>query len=31
VLGGLLRQIDPSQKVLYVEDIASLEKTLAEL
>jgi [acyl-carrier-protein] S-malonyltransferase len=31
VLGGLLRQIDPSQKVLNVEDIASLEKTLAEL
>jgi len=31
VLGGLLRQIDPSQKVPNVEDIASLEKTLAEL
>jgi [acyl-carrier-protein] S-malonyltransferase len=31
VLGGLLRQIDPGQKALNVEDIASLEKTLAEL
>jgi [acyl-carrier-protein] S-malonyltransferase len=31
VLGGLLRQIDPAQKALNVEDIASLEKTLAEL
>jgi [acyl-carrier-protein] S-malonyltransferase len=27
VLGGLLRQIDPSQKALNVEDAASLEKT----
>jgi [acyl-carrier-protein] S-malonyltransferase len=31
VLSGLLRQIDPVQKALNVEDIASLEKTLAEL
>jgi [acyl-carrier-protein] S-malonyltransferase len=31
VLSGLLRQIDPSQKALNVEDAASLEKTLAEL
>jgi [acyl-carrier-protein] S-malonyltransferase len=31
VLGGLLRQIDPSQKALNVEDAASLEKTLTEL
>jgi [acyl-carrier-protein] S-malonyltransferase len=31
VLSGLLRQIDPAQKALNVEDIASLEKTLAEL
>jgi len=31
VLGGLLRQIDPTQKALNVEDIASLDKTLAEL
>jgi [acyl-carrier-protein] S-malonyltransferase len=31
VLGGLLRQIDPAQKALNVEDIASLEKTLTEL
>lgn len=31
VLGGLLRQIDPAQKALHVEDAASLEKTLAEL
>src|ERR1700722_1261454 len=31
VLGGLLRQIDPAQKALNVEDAASLEKTLAEL
>ncbi len=31
VLGGLLRQIDPAQKSLNVEDSASLEKTLAEL
>jgi [acyl-carrier-protein] S-malonyltransferase len=31
VLGGLLRQIDPAQKSLNVEDAASLERTLAEL
>jgi [acyl-carrier-protein] S-malonyltransferase len=31
VLSGLLRQIDPGQKALNVEDAASLEKTLAEL
>jgi [acyl-carrier-protein] S-malonyltransferase len=31
VLGGLLRQIDPAQRALNVEDVASLEKTLAEL
>ncbi|MDE3186524.1 MAG: ACP S-malonyltransferase [Acidobacteriota bacterium] len=31
VLCGLLRQIDPVQKALNVEDAASLEKTLAEL
>jgi [acyl-carrier-protein] S-malonyltransferase len=31
VLGGLLRQIDPAQKALNVEDAASLEKALAEL
>ena len=31
VLCGLLKQIDPAQKSLNVEDIASLEKTLAEL
>ncbi len=31
VLGGLLRQIDPAQKSLNMEDAASLEKTLAEL
>ena len=31
VLCGLLRQIDPAQKALNVEDVASLEKTLAEL
>ncbi len=31
VLSGLLRQIDPAQKTLNVEDAASLEKTLAEL
>jgi|ERR1700728_4785697 [acyl-carrier-protein] S-malonyltransferase len=31
VLGGLLRQIDPAQKALNVEDAASLEKTLTEL
>jgi [acyl-carrier-protein] S-malonyltransferase len=31
VLSGLLKQIDPAQKSLNVEDVASLEKTLAEL
>jgi len=31
VLCGLLRQIDPAQKALNVEDVASLEKTLEEL
>jgi [acyl-carrier-protein] S-malonyltransferase len=31
VLGGLLRQIDPSQRALHVEDAASLEATLAAL
>ena len=31
VLCGLLRQIDPAQKCLNVEDAPSLEKTLAEL
>ena len=31
VLCGLLRQIDPAQTALNVEDAASLEKTLAEL
>ncbi|MGA2673951.1 MAG: ACP S-malonyltransferase [Terracidiphilus sp.] len=31
VLCGLLRQIDPAQKALNVEDAASLEKTLTEL
>ena len=31
VLCGLLKQIDPAQKSLNVEDVASLEKTLAEL
>lgn len=31
VLGGLLRQIDPAQKSLNVEDAASLEKALSEL
>jgi [acyl-carrier-protein] S-malonyltransferase len=31
VLCGLLKQIDPTQKSLNVEDSASLEKTLAEL
>lgn len=31
VLCGLLRQIDPAQKSLHVEDAASLEKTLTEL
>ena len=31
VLSGLMKQIDPAQKALNVEDPASLEKTLAEL
>jgi [acyl-carrier-protein] S-malonyltransferase len=31
VLCGLLRQIDPAQKAVNVEDAASLEKALAEL
>jgi [acyl-carrier-protein] S-malonyltransferase len=31
VLTGLMKQIDPTQKALNVEDPASLEKTLAEL
>jgi [acyl-carrier-protein] S-malonyltransferase len=31
VLCGLMKQIDPAQKALNVEDPASLEKTLAEL
>jgi len=31
VLGGLMKQIDPAQKALNVEDAASLEKTLEEL
>lgn len=31
VLTGLMKQIDPTQKALNVEDAASLEKTLAEL
>jgi [acyl-carrier-protein] S-malonyltransferase len=31
VLCGLLRQIDPAQKALNVEDAASVEKTLAEI
>jgi [acyl-carrier-protein] S-malonyltransferase len=31
VLTGLMKQIDPAQKALNVEDTASLEKTLAEL
>jgi [acyl-carrier-protein] S-malonyltransferase len=31
VLSNLLRQIDPAQKTLHVEDAASLEKTLAAL
>jgi [acyl-carrier-protein] S-malonyltransferase len=31
VLCGLLKQIDPEQKALNLEDTASLEKTLAEL
>jgi hypothetical protein len=31
VLCGLLKQIDPAQKSLNVENAASLEKTLTEL
>ncbi len=31
VLSGLMKQIDPAQKALNVEDAASLEKTLGEL
>jgi len=31
VLSGLMKQIDPAQKALNVEDAASLEKALAEL
>ncbi len=31
VLSGLMKQIDPAQRALNVEDAASLEKTLAEL
>jgi [acyl-carrier-protein] S-malonyltransferase len=31
VLTGLMKQIDPAQKALNVEDPASLEKTLSEL
>ena len=31
VLCGLLKQIDPAQKALNVEDVASMEKTLADL
>jgi [acyl-carrier-protein] S-malonyltransferase len=31
VLCGLLKQIDPAQKSVNVEDVASLEKTLAEI
>ncbi len=31
VLCGLLKQIDPAQKSMNVEDAASLEKALAEL
>jgi len=31
VLSGLMKQIDPAQKALNVEDAASLDKTLAEL
>lgn len=31
VLSGLMKQIDPAQKALNVEDAASLEKTVAEL
>ncbi len=31
VLSGLMKQIDPAQKALNVEDAASLDKTMAEL
>jgi [acyl-carrier-protein] S-malonyltransferase len=31
VLCGLLKQIDPGQKSMNVENLASLEKTLSEL
>jgi [acyl-carrier-protein] S-malonyltransferase len=31
VLSGLMKQIDPAQKALNVEDAASLEKTIAEV
>jgi [acyl-carrier-protein] S-malonyltransferase len=31
VLTGLMKQIDPAQKALNVEDPASLEKSLAQL
>jgi hypothetical protein len=31
VLCGLLKQIDPEQKALNVENAASLEKTLTEV
>jgi [acyl-carrier-protein] S-malonyltransferase len=31
VLSGLMKQIDPAQRALNVEDAASLEKTVAEL
>ena len=31
VLSGLMRQIDAAQKILYVDDAASLEKTVADL
>lgn len=31
VLCGLMRQIDPAQRTFNVEDVASLEKTLADL
>ena len=31
VLSGLMKQIDPAQKALNVEDVASLEKTVAEV
>ena len=31
VLSGLMKQIDPAQKAINVEDAASLDKTMAEL